>query len=77
MSRDLSGDMRGGDMAGHQLRDFGIGAQILSDLGVSKLKLITNQPDKKIVAVVSGGNVDLAKFAHLVGACPNGQPPKP
>jgi threonine dehydratase len=24
---------------------------------------------KKIVAVVSGGNVDLAKFAHLVGAC--------
>jgi len=25
---------------------------------------------KKIVAVVSGGNVDLAKFAHLVGACP-------
>jgi threonine dehydratase len=29
---------------------------------------------RKIVAVVSGGNVDLAKFAHLVGACPNGQP---
>ena len=25
---------------------------------------------KKIVAVVSGGNVDLAKFAQLVGACP-------
>ena len=24
---------------------------------------------KKVVAVVSGGNVDLAKFAHLVGAC--------
>ena len=28
---------------------------------------------KKVVAVVSGGNVDLAKFAQLVGACP----PKP
>jgi threonine dehydratase len=25
---------------------------------------------KKIVAVVSGGNVDLARFAQLVGACP-------
>jgi threonine dehydratase len=26
---------------------------------------------KKIVAVVSGGNVDLARFAQLVGACPS------
>jgi threonine dehydratase len=25
---------------------------------------------KKVVAVVSGGNVDLARFAQLVGACP-------
>ena len=25
---------------------------------------------KKVVAVVSGGNVDLAKFAQLVGGCP-------
>ena len=25
---------------------------------------------KKVVAVVSGGNVDLSKFAQLVGACP-------
>jgi threonine dehydratase len=24
---------------------------------------------KKIVAVVSGGNIDLARFAQLVGAC--------
>ena len=24
----------------------------------------------KIVAVVSGGNIDLSKFASLVGACP-------
>jgi len=26
---------------------------------------------KKVVAVVSGGNVDLSKFAQLVGACPD------
>jgi len=32
------------------LRDYGIGAQILSDLGVRKLKLITNNP-KKIVGL--------------------------
>jgi threonine dehydratase len=24
----------------------------------------------KVVAVVSGGNIDLARFATLVGACP-------
>jgi threonine dehydratase len=25
---------------------------------------------RKVIAVVSGGNIDLARFAHLVGACP-------
>jgi len=29
---------------------------------------------KKIVAVVSGGNVDLSRFAQLVGACPSDTP---
>jgi 3,4-dihydroxy 2-butanone 4-phosphate synthase / GTP cyclohydrolase II len=29
-------------------RDYGIGAQILSDLGVTKLKLITNNPKKRV-----------------------------
>lgn len=31
----------------------------------------------KVVAVVSGGNVDLTKFAQLVGACPKAQSPTP
>ncbi|TAL70943.1 MAG: bifunctional 3,4-dihydroxy-2-butanone-4-phosphate synthase/GTP cyclohydrolase II [Bacteroidetes bacterium] len=35
-------------------RDYGIGAQILSDLGVRKMKLITNNP-KKRVGLVSYG----------------------
>ncbi len=36
------------------LRDYGIGAQILADLGVRKMKLITNNP-KKIIGLKSYG----------------------
>ncbi len=36
------------------LRDYGLGAQILADLGVSKMRLITNNP-KKVVGLSSYG----------------------
>ncbi|HMK57247.1 MAG TPA: bifunctional 3,4-dihydroxy-2-butanone-4-phosphate synthase/GTP cyclohydrolase II, partial [Dissulfurispiraceae bacterium] len=36
------------------LRDYGIGAQILVDLGIRKMKLITNNP-KKIVGLEGYG----------------------
>jgi 3,4-dihydroxy 2-butanone 4-phosphate synthase/GTP cyclohydrolase II len=36
------------------LRDYGIGAQILADLGVKKMKLMTNNP-KKIVGLEGYG----------------------
>jgi 3,4-dihydroxy 2-butanone 4-phosphate synthase/GTP cyclohydrolase II len=29
-------------------RDYGIGAQILADLGVRKMKLLTNNPTKRV-----------------------------
>ena len=29
-------------------RDYGVGAQIIRDLGISKLKLITNNPKKRV-----------------------------
>jgi len=37
-----------------ELRDFGIGAQILVDLGIRKMKLLTNNP-KKVVGLEGYG----------------------
>jgi len=39
---------------GADLRDYGIGAQILSHLGIAKLRLMTNNP-KKIVGLEGYG----------------------
>jgi len=41
------------------LRDYGIGAQILVDLGVRKLKLLTNNP-KKVVGL-EGYGIEITK----------------
>jgi len=43
------------------LRDYGIGAQILRDLGVSKMALLTNNP-KKIVGLEGYGIEVVARF---------------
>ena len=36
-------------------RDFGIGAQILHDLGISKMRLLTNSRQGKRVGIVGYG----------------------
>jgi len=40
-------------------RDFGIGAQILRDLNVSKMKLITNNPKKR--AALKGYGLEIVE----------------
>ncbi|MDR3210560.1 MAG: bifunctional 3,4-dihydroxy-2-butanone-4-phosphate synthase/GTP cyclohydrolase II [Planctomycetota bacterium] len=46
------------------LRDYGLGAQILIDLGVSKLRLITNNPKK--IAGLSGYGLEIKERIPLV-----------
>ena len=46
------------------LRHYGVGAQILSDLGVGKLRLLTNNP-KKVVGLESFG-LDLVEVVPIV-----------
>ncbi len=45
------------------LRDYGIGAQILHDLGVGKLRLLTNNPRK--VAALEGFGLDIVERVPL------------
>lgn len=55
---------------GHQAdsRDYGVGIQILKDLGISKVRLLTNNP-KKTDAFIYGG-FDLAVVDQIPVVCP-------
>lgn len=48
---------------GDDLRDYGVGAQILNDIGVRKMKLITNNP-RKIVGL-EGYGLSVVERVHL------------
>lgn len=48
------------------LREYGVGAQILFDLGISRFKLLTNNP-KKIVAL-QGFGLEIVECVHLPSA---------
>ena len=45
------------------LRDYGIGAQILADLGLKKIKLLTNNPQK--IVGLEGYGLKVVKRVHL------------
>jgi 3,4-dihydroxy 2-butanone 4-phosphate synthase/GTP cyclohydrolase II len=47
------------------LRDYGIGAQILTDLGVRKIKLLTNNP-KKIIGL-QGYGLEIVERVPMTG----------
>jgi 3,4-dihydroxy 2-butanone 4-phosphate synthase/GTP cyclohydrolase II len=48
----------------HPLREFGLGAQVLSDLGARKLKLLTNSPRK--IAGIRGFGLEVTETIALV-----------
>jgi 3,4-dihydroxy 2-butanone 4-phosphate synthase/GTP cyclohydrolase II len=45
------------------LRDYGVGAQILADLGVQKIRILTNNPGKR--AGISGYGVEIVERVPL------------
>jgi 3,4-dihydroxy 2-butanone 4-phosphate synthase/GTP cyclohydrolase II len=58
----------------HPLREFGLGAQVLYDLGARKLKLLTNSPRK--IAGISGFGLEVIETIPLVsmGEIPKAPP---
>jgi 3,4-dihydroxy 2-butanone 4-phosphate synthase/GTP cyclohydrolase II len=48
------------------LRDYGLGAQVLADLGLSKLKLMTNNPKK--VSGLQGYGLEIVEHVPLIAA---------
>jgi 3,4-dihydroxy 2-butanone 4-phosphate synthase/GTP cyclohydrolase II len=63
-----------GGTGDHPLREFGLGAQMLYDLGARKLKLLTNSPRK--IAGISGFGLEVVETIPLVsmGEIPKAPP---
>lgn len=55
---------------GHQVdcRDYGIGIQILKDLGLSKVRLLTNNPKKTDAFIYGGFDLQVVDQIPIVGA---------
>src|SRR4029079_16245387 len=53
----------GGGVADSPLREFWIGAQILADLGLHKIRLLTNNPRK--IAGLSGFGLEVVESVQL------------
>jgi 3,4-dihydroxy 2-butanone 4-phosphate synthase/GTP cyclohydrolase II len=51
---------------GQALRDFGLGAQVLADLGIRKIRLLTHNPKK--IAGISGYGIEVAEQVAMPAA---------
>jgi 3,4-dihydroxy 2-butanone 4-phosphate synthase/GTP cyclohydrolase II len=50
-------------MPDHPLREFGLGAQVLADLGLRKIRLLTNNPRK--IAGIHGFGLEVVERVPL------------
>jgi 3,4-dihydroxy 2-butanone 4-phosphate synthase/GTP cyclohydrolase II len=69
---DAHGEEPKNDPSEHPLREFGLGAQVLADLGAKKLRLLTNNPRK--IAGIRGYGLDIEASVPLHSM---GQPSTP
>jgi len=60
---DEEGTPPGAPAAGGTLREFGLGAQVLADLGAKQLRLLTNNPRK--IAGIRGYGLDVVESVPL------------
>ena len=65
VSHRVMQDAQSGDNPGHDLREYGVGAQILGDLGVSKMVLISNS--KPNVISIEGYDLEIVDWKPLNG----------
>jgi 3,4-dihydroxy 2-butanone 4-phosphate synthase / GTP cyclohydrolase II len=49
------GASRSKELEARKLREYGIGAQILNDLGVKRMTLLSNSPQQKIIGLEGYG----------------------
>lgn len=61
--RSLDNNPTNNPPASDEQRDFGTGAQILRELGISKIKLITNHTKKRIGLI--GYGLEIVENIHL------------
>ena len=65
VSQRVMQDTNSGDNPGHDLREYGVGAQILGDLGVSKMVLLSNS--KPNVISLDGYDLEIVDWKPLNG----------
>lgn len=61
--KEIDDDPTNDPLKSQTQRDFGVGAQILRDLGINKIRLLTNNPKKRIA--LDGYGLEITEFVGL------------